>query len=544
MLPIGRLALLLACFVGCLPQDPTEGGGCGLVLDDPLAAILVDNAHLDDVTLWQAGLLGGRSEGRATLVVQDDNGNVINFAAVLEGSHVGLVADASIDVTGDAIYPLVLPAAAVSVRDLLGRYQGPHVGIDVVAGFHWRELANPSAVRLNVTTLSFGLGFVPASWEIIGLQVRNDPADFVAAADGCGLFGCDPCATVDDFDGLCDDACTDDLDCPLDCRADGICDPGCVGDDVCPSDQLEQRCTRIGAADGQGSCADGLVCIRSVEEDALGVCREACGTIDAGTPVKGTFPCSGGSTCQVATSAPRAAIEGVVCLAARRGADEQCGAVFDELYDDEACAAGFDCRGSGGGSLVAGEVRFSAQRCKEVCDADDPCGADEKCLPAGAGPLTCGVPVPALTPRGVEALPPENVCNEIEGRRYCDQSMFAGVAAPGLSLCLAASSTSSDGFCFPVCQVPAFDRDGDGVLEEPGALLECAAGFACTNQLALAALVVEPLFDASGRDRPCDAALCPAGEPCAACGPGDVTCATIAGADVCVAPFGSCAPVQ
>jgi hypothetical protein len=109
-----RFGVLFATFVafvfGCTPTDPRAGIGCGTQVVDPLAAITVAEAHLEDLELWQAGVGVGRTDGRATLVVTDVDGNVLEFDAMLQGSHAGLVLDASVDVAFDNEFPLVLPA--------------------------------------------------------------------------------------------------------------------------------------------------------------------------------------------------------------------------------------------------------------------------------------------------------------------------------------------------------------------------------------------------------------------------------------------------
>jgi hypothetical protein len=382
--------LLVAGFVcGCLPDDPLSSGGCGTVVNDPLALITVSTAHLEDLELWQAGAGAGRTDGSATLVVTDVDGELHEFDAMLQGSHMGLVLDASVDVAFNTEFPLVLPEnAAITVRQLLGTYEGTHVGVDLIAGFHWRELKNPSQVRLNITTLSFGLGFVPITWEVLGLQLFDDPVQFGGGGGGCGLFGCLP--ACNGGDGVCDVGCGDP-DCT--CEDEGDCE------DPDDGDALNDLCDVSGPGE-RGSCAPDLVCVRRDDRDVVGICRMPCA--DDASVCDDVSPGFGFATCQQATVLPSLVVEAVVCLD-QFGADAPCGAAFDA----NACTEGAECRPIG---AVPEDLR-----CKETCDdgrgADDDDGVVdacsdplEQCLPMGtfaslddrAAPSTCGVAVDAL----------------------------------------------------------------------------------------------------------------------------------------------------
>lgn len=523
-----RLVPLIAAFLfGCTPEDPRSAGGCGTVVVDPLAAITVAEAHLENLQLWQAGLMAGRTDGAATLVVTDIDGNELAFDAMVRGGHAGLVMDASFDVAFDNEFPLTLPQNPITVRDLLGNYEGAHVGIDVVAGFHWRQLQNPSLVRLNMTTLSFGLGFTPITLEKVGLQLFNDPVDFVQQCTG--LFGCPPedelCV---DNDGICDTACGD-ADCS--CEDEGDCEAG-----------LGEACDWFVPND-RGSCRSDLICVRRTDIDFGGVCRQPC----AADP----SICGAGLTCQDATVVPTIVVEATVCLD-RRGADAPCAAAFDV----DACDQGLECRPAGAG--------LDDLRCKETCsrgaegsEADACLDPLEQCLSVGTlegrGPSTCGVAVAPLptglaqrTPfLGLDDIDERFLCNEREERRYCDQSLFDEVRASdrGTSLCLPFSPFNGAGFCFPLCSTPTIDRNGDDVIDdlEKGRSLDCNQGLTCSTALAIATQLFDAPTDANGENpRSCDPVVCPAGAPCAACGVGDATCSTALGAPQCLAPFGSC----
>jgi hypothetical protein len=173
------LLLLLAFATGCGPAPSAPASSCGPAVFDPLTQIIVDKARLDDLELWQAGLVLGEAQGRAVLHVLDTVGGEHTFDCKLHGRHYGLVAGASANAT--ASYPLETPPG-ISARAIVDRYEGPHVGADVGVGFHWRELENPSGVKMNLTTLSFGLGATPVTWEEIELRLDDDPLDAARAA--------------------------------------------------------------------------------------------------------------------------------------------------------------------------------------------------------------------------------------------------------------------------------------------------------------------------------------------------------------------------
>lgn len=222
---------------------------CGAGFVDPLAQILVEDAHLESLELWQAGLVVGKAEGAAVLVIHDTVGQEHVFDATLGGSHAGLVVDASTNLTAGAEYPFRTPPNT-NARQLVTSYQGPHVALDVGVGFHFRELTSATGVKLNVTTLSLGVGAVPFSWETLALVLVDDP--LMAIAD-------DPCPS----DGICDASCGEDLDSDPDCCAsdDGFCDAGCGEADVdcCASDgSCDVSCGEVDLDCPQTCGADGL----------------------------------------------------------------------------------------------------------------------------------------------------------------------------------------------------------------------------------------------------------------------------------------------
>jgi len=200
---VRRALVLCLLFCACRPPAPNNfgGGGCGGPgFTDPLAKTIVD-AQLDDVTMWQAGLGLGHLEGDAQLIVHDDDGEEQTFDARLDGTSFGLVAEAAIDSTFGVPYTFTLPTGApTTIRQVLGPFTGPHVGVDVGAGVQWENLENTAKVRLNITSMSFGLGVTPATYESVDVELWDDPAN---QTGGCFAGA----------DGFCDETCASDPDC-------------------------------------------------------------------------------------------------------------------------------------------------------------------------------------------------------------------------------------------------------------------------------------------------------------------------------------------
>ena len=518
-----RTLLLLLWFAGCRAPAQQPVVGCNQTTVDPLAAVLVADARLEDMTLWQAGLGVGHAQGDSTLVVTTTDGVEQSFDARLDGTHFGLVVDASDDNTLGAAYPLALPPGLqISVRQLLGHYQGPHVGIDVVVGGHWRQLKNPSNVSLNVTSLSFGLGAVPATWEDLDLELWDDPLTVVD--DPCLLGGC--------------------------LAGEGEGEPVCA--------EHLGHCTVDAVNDRSDCCGLDDVCVPALGGAAVGVCALPCGTVDdAQQVVKSAIACDGSTTCQAVTRLGDAAVVAVACLTPAAAQNDVCNAVLDETYGDDACPGDLDCAPAQAYTDVNGAEVYTAFRCKQPCDPANPASVDvcaavgEECvfwpapLPDGTHEHVCGTIVPAATAAAVATWPadgtpdPAYTCNEVEASRTCDQSMFAGAdpATAGVDLCLAVTGGSApdDGICFALCRMPAVDTDGDGVLEVERQDFACGAGYACDTRAARALGLAFDLFDPAGGPRACS---CGDGAPCPAdCGVSDAVCDARA---LCTAPLASC----
>ena len=317
----------------------------GTTTFDPFAEIVVDEAHLEDIEMWQAAVGFGIVDGRADLEIIDVQGDEHSIDVTLRGAVVGLVADGSVAIAvGDV--PLVLPGER-DARDLLGPYDGASVGVDVGVGGHYRDLTNDSGVRMQLASFSVGVGAQPLAWESLDIQARDDPQEEVSVCDervvedGDCDFSCgdDPdCEGVCvDGDGVCDFDCPDgflfggetDSDCAPACGDDGFCDADQCGDDDpdCPQPPPP-------------------ACDPSRYDD--GVCDEGCDYVDPDCPTRRTPPaewtcdaeeyddgsCEDASTCgvdDVADCAPsewtceRDRYDDGVC-------DCDCGALDDDCF--------------------------------------------------------------------------------------------------------------------------------------------------------------------------------------------------------------------
>ncbi|HEY4222466.1 MAG TPA: hypothetical protein VGO62_14020, partial [Myxococcota bacterium] len=257
-----RIACGLALFFGgCRPAADQPDTGCGGVVD-PLEAITVADAHLEHVSLWQVGFGVGHTQGDATLVIHDTSGTETSFDARIDGTHAGIAIDASADAAGDAQFPLPLPAGAVlSARDLLGNYSGLQIGGDLGVGGHYRKLFNDQSVALEMTTLSFGIGVDPATWEWLDLELWNDPLEDADpdAPPACTGFFCGDGDGDDDGDDFGEGEGEGGFECSdagESCRSDGDC------------------------------CDSADVCARTDASAQSGRCRERCGFLDNGAWTK------------------------------------------------------------------------------------------------------------------------------------------------------------------------------------------------------------------------------------------------------------------
>jgi hypothetical protein len=274
---MNRIAFVMAPFVvGCI----------GTTTFDPLQDITVASAELRDVTMWQAAVGAGVADGEAQLFVVDTNGQEIEFDCTLEGLHVGLVADASALVTWGP-YPLEVPAG-LNARQLLGDYEGPHVGIDVGVGAHYRDLRNDDNVHWNLTAMSLGVGVTPLTWESINVQLDDDPAEEVSVCDDRVVS-----------DGNCDTQCSDDPDCPETCiDDDGVCDAGCTSffggntdSDCDPPDPCERDdFCEASCGDDDPDCSEDTAGPCSADAYDDGVCDEGCQFEDVDCPARLTPP--------------------------------------------------------------------------------------------------------------------------------------------------------------------------------------------------------------------------------------------------------------
>jgi hypothetical protein len=182
----------------------------------------------------------------------------------------------------------------------------------------------------------------------------------------------------------------------------------------------------------------------------------------------------------------------------------------NELADCATNPPGANCTCDATKGFKCGQLTFSDNTQKFVCFKNN---------------SNCAIDVPPTTEAYFAANPtatlgsdPNQLCNQIDDSRYCDQSMFDGVdpAKAGFDQCVGISRTSNDGICFALCATPAFDGNKDGTIsstdtaDSVGFKGECSAGFTCSNKLALSIGFVNDIHDAAGNTIPC---TCPVNTP-------------------------------
>jgi hypothetical protein len=173
---MGRAGKRIGLGFLALASCADSGGPKGCTsLDDPLAQIPVVQARLDDLSLSHTVAFVGPANGRATLLVLDDEGIEHAFDARLDGVDWGAAVKASAAITFGAPIPLELEPDTLTARELLGVYEGPVAGIDVGLGVTWRRLENDAGVVLVIAGLSAGLGIAPLAFEQLDLQLQDDP---------------------------------------------------------------------------------------------------------------------------------------------------------------------------------------------------------------------------------------------------------------------------------------------------------------------------------------------------------------------------------
>jgi MYXO-CTERM domain-containing protein len=321
----------------------------------------------------------------------------------------------------------------------------------------------------------------------------------------------------------CDDSDGSDSACLRGDTCQTIVDPVSLGElfSVCQP-QLTRRDQSCLAPLDQDACTDERECLVTRPTGDVSMnCKETC---DLSLPATADAGCATGERCFNSTVVQDVQVDGA-------GNTVQCTLSLCDGNNPPACecdeGAGFSCVLTSTGTSVCGLV-----------------------------PGLCGVPVPGLvlddlTDAGF--IPYERLCNSAEASRFCDNSEYEGLDNPGANVCAfegQLSDFSSDGLCLPFCGNSTFDDDNDGVIE-PGEVeprFDCPDGQVCTRRLSRELLFgpgPPDLFGPFGV-KGCDPVACPAGQPCADCGPGEVECLVIPeelevnAAGVCIAPMRTC----
>lgn len=149
---------------------------------DALMDVPVASASLQDVSLTTVAVIGGPVTGSGTLVVTEPGGVVRAFPVELRGSTLGAVLEVDVDGPGhDNRAEFVLPAPVVTGNDLLGRYRGSSVSLDLVLGFDSVHLKNKRDVMLDKNYFSIGVGLHAGfEWlriDVAGAELTQDTAD-------------------------------------------------------------------------------------------------------------------------------------------------------------------------------------------------------------------------------------------------------------------------------------------------------------------------------------------------------------------------------
>jgi hypothetical protein len=264
--------------VACQPQwGLSDCGG------DPFVGVVVEEAALVDLSMWQAGLILGGGEGEGRIVGTDVAGNGFVIDVLAQGSLTGAVAEASwqlLDVSVD----IELSEGPTPLTELFGNYSGLNVSLGL--GGRVRSLENEAGARLTFGALSAGVGG-GVSFESLRL---------IPNGDTIGLEACDD-------DGVCDPRCFGDPDCsappaPDDdtweedededededddlvrCPTDRVCEARCDVDDDCRCPCGDFTCT-IGCGGLDPECLpDDWTCAPARYDDGAS-CDEGCGVAD------------------------------------------------------------------------------------------------------------------------------------------------------------------------------------------------------------------------------------------------------------------------
>lgn len=168
--PLAALAALAAA----------GAGGCLAVEGEPLQELSVQSARIDRLQLCTAALIGGGSEGKGLLLIEDTGGGEHEAAVELRGGTVGFVMDISWESPIESLQ-LELPEPGLSGDQLLGRYRGNSEAMVVVVGVEVRHLGNEHGVRVDQPFFGLGVNMMVAfEWLDLALDDGSDDGE-----EGC-----------------------------------------------------------------------------------------------------------------------------------------------------------------------------------------------------------------------------------------------------------------------------------------------------------------------------------------------------------------------
>lgn len=127
--------------------------GCGSAGE--LADLTLVDAVLTELVAARLGAGVSLDVASATLQVEEQGGDTLEFPVVLAGPRVGLVIDAVVG-TSLVDIPLAWAGETCPGNEVLGTYSGPEYGIATGLGSSVAILENEHDVSMSLRTLDFG----------------------------------------------------------------------------------------------------------------------------------------------------------------------------------------------------------------------------------------------------------------------------------------------------------------------------------------------------------------------------------------------------